>query len=1749
MITYAAESKAELDKQTDATLSKNVKFDAYFEVNNKKTHYKTADLNKEDVNLVVSIDVQKEGYLKNATIDLKNSKEEKQLNYTITDLQDENAIVQSASENQLILRQVNSGKKIEFIATLAAGLNKAPSLEQLEQENVLTLKGLYIDGEGEETPIEKDIKINLEWTGKYEAEIKQSLIKYVPLEQEERNKTLISMQLETGLKQEKFMLPVQETKIEITAPIIAEEKPEEVTVTAISTEATNGLNAETVNFTEKNWNYNRETGKIEIKVNNEKKQNGQNKDQYIINYVYSDKVYEELKEKEVTIGQYAKVTIKTYSSNGTEETIAETEDRTSLNGTLGKLISLSGSNITQSIPKGQLYANINNPENSDKVEYEYKWLVNIAYTDGLAGILLEDMQERMNTGNTQAVLTDKTIYKQIIFNSNSFEELLGDEGTIRIYNKENRLLGIVAKDTRTDKEGNYLVELLEEVSQVKMVTSKPIKSGNIVVNVIKELKSDLGFTKSQIDNFTSLEATCSVKQLDEKTAETTLVEEKTVAIPLEASITKSQISINKEKLSTLMTNKDVEITIELGNDDVKSDLYVDPTFEIELPKCVENVEILESNIFFDEELIIDKVEFTHKGDIPVIRVMLDGIQTKFSSGVVTNGTNVVLRTNIKVNNLTPTSTEEIKMYYYNSNTKNYDNGVETDRGIGGLATTNIEFSAPTGMLAIGGITNYNGQGNTIMSVNQGELIEQVQTYRPSRTMKMHIIAINNTGNTADNIVIMGRVPHAGSKDIETGEEIGTTIDTYMASLISSESLEGDGIKIYYTENGEATSALGDNNNGWTLEPSNLDKVKAYMIVLENYEMPQGQMIAFNYDLVIPANIGYNQTINSNFGIYFINNTQVATVSSFAKSDIIGITTGRGPELEITQTVEGAENGEIDSYKVLKYTINVTNTGTEVAENVKIVNEIPKWTKVLGANVNLNSSDLKSYAQQSELKFSNGIISEEKYGQWLMSNFIIKESNYTDEVVVDFEYNEKENNVEWNLGNVSPGETVTKEIYVQTQSKPGIYEYYQDYPGFEVGEDGKYYIATSKYDPETETSYETKNEITEVPDISVKNVTLVSANNINAVLKSTSEEVDVEESSFVVQEMYTLGEGDRVAEGNEIRSNFGVTNVSSEDKKNVTIEKILPEGIEYVSAYITLYNTENWEEEGVIYGKYDERTRKITIQAGDIKAEGKISGTIILKASKFEEGIYEKEIKLKTNVYEENGTVNSSEEKTVTIVKPHYTVDFAATNKNALINEGDEIEYYLRINNVGKVSISNLNVKLYLPDEFVLNEAMYTMMGNEIPAKESLNGDIELILVIPEGDSITLKVKVTVGKVKETTSTSVYAELSGTDMDTEITEIIYQTIEKTVEGTGDNGNSGGNGGSGNNGNNNTPTERTYKIAGTAWLDENENGIRENNEKTLSNIKVVAIDANTGEIAKDASTGESVVATTSSDGRYLLTNLKSGSYLVVFKYDTAIYKTTLYQTQEANELTNSDAIEKNITENGTEILAGVTNTLNVNSTQTNIDIGLVERVKFDLSLEKSVKQITVQNAKGVKSYNYDNSKFAKVEISSKEYKNSTVVIEYIIKITNEGNAAGYAKQIIDYKPSELTFNSDLNSNWYEGTDGNIYTAELEKTLIQPGETKEVKLILTKKMNDTNSVMINNRAEIQDSIREQNLTDKESTTGNNAQGEDDIGLADIIITIQTGGPVFYSFITLISLIILAGGIYLIKIKTTKKSEEVYK
>ena len=1719
LVSLAADNN-ELDKQTDATLSKNVKFDTYFEVNGQKTHYKTADLNDETVELVISTHVQKEGYLKNATIDLKDENGENNINYTVTNIADPNAIVQSASENQLVLRQINAGDVIQVKASLAAGVNSIANVEKLNSNNKLILKGLYVDGKGEETPIEKEIEINLGWSGKYEAQINQNLIKYIPLNQDGENKALISMQIETGLQEKKFMLPISKTSIEINVPIINGVRPESVTVNAISTQATNGQTSENLEFTEENYEYVDSEGKLKINVKNDKKEIGKDKDIYIVNYIYPQKAYEVLSQGNSKIEQRSEVTIKTYSNNNTEECKAEAKEEFAITETIGKLISLTGENITEKLAKGKLYANINNPQSGEGTEYEFKWNINVGYNEGLSGIVLQDKQETMNSKNLKADITQKTIYKQITVNAKSFDELFGEEGKLFIYNNEEKLLALVAKDTQTDENGNYLVELLEEVSQIRIETSKPQKNGNLVITAKKEIKSDLGFTKSQIDSFETLNIVSEIMQIDEKTNEKITVEQKEIIVPLEATVTKSQISINKDKLSTLVKNENVEFTIELGNDNETSDLYVDPIFEIELPTCVENVEILESKILFDEELIIDKIEFIKKDEIPVLRIMLNGVQTKFSNGIVTNGTNIIINTNITVNNLTPSKTEEIKMYYYNSNTVNYDNGVVTDKGLGGLATTNIEFVAPTGMITINGISNYDGNENMLMSVNQGDLIQQVETYKPARIAKMHLLAINNTGNTCTDLVVLGRIPFAGNKDAETGEDLGTTIDTYLRGYIVSESLQGDGLKIYYSENGEATSAIADTNNGWTQTPTDLSKVKSYMIVIEGYEFKQGESISFTYDFEIPQNIGYNHTICSNYGIYYINNTQVASVSSFAKSDKVGITTGRGPEINITQSIEGADENEIiDVNNVLKFVISVSNTGTEAAKNVKIENEIPKWTSLVRV-LSETSNEYEIYPDNADTNTMQ---------EWNVVKNAGTESGSSP-------------TVGWEIENIAPGETITKEVYIIPQYKPDIYTYYKDYPGFTIDENGKYYISTEKYNAETDSSYEEKNEITSVPEMDIQNVVLVSASNINAVLKASSDTVNVRESSVLVREVIDLETDNRVKENKEINFTVGLVNGGENTINNLVVKKTLPQELTYVSSTIQVNDEEGNVIENSLNAQYNDQTREVSIEIPNLNQEN-VSITIKAKTNNLENGIYEKEIESSTDVILNSNVIAKTDSVKFVIVKPHYEIVQESTNTSATLSEGDEIEYRLRITNVGPIAIYGMYIEISMPEPLKILSAVYTTQSGDVKIERNTFDKFVEILALEQNETVMFTIKAKVGKAKEDTSIITNAYIHGDGLESQYTNSIIQKVEQADEYKDqDNGNSGNTGNNeGDSPGGDISYEKKYKISGMAFLDKNENGQKDTDEENLANISVLAINSVTGVIAAETTTNE--------DGNYLITNLGAGKYLIIFRYDTKIYGATSYQNAGATGIYTSSAIEKEIQIGEEKTVAGVTDVIDLNSSITNINIGLINKQKFDLKLNKSVTKITVQNNEGTNTYDFEYTDLAKVEISAKQFAKSLVIIEYTIQITNEGNVPGYAKEIIDYKTNDLTFNSSLNPNWYEGTDGNVYTKELENTVINPGETKEVKLLLTKQMTNNNSPIINNVAELQETYNEQGLEDIDSVAANNAQGEDDRDSADTIVTVKTGAQAIYILAIIMILVALVLGICLIKKTNILKSKEVYK
>ena len=202
-------------------------------------------------------------------------------------------------------------------------------------------------------------------------------------------------------------------------------------------------------------------------------------------------------------------------------------------------------------------------------------------------------------------------------------------------------------------------------------------------------------------------------------------------------------------------------------------------------------------------------------------------------------------------------------------------------------------------------------------------------------------------------------------------------------------------------------------------------------------------------------------------------------------------------------------------------------------------------------------------------------------------------------------------------------------------------------------------------------------------------------------------------------------------------------------------------------------------------------------------------------------------------------------------------------------------------------------------------------------------------------------------------------------------------------------------------------------------------------------------------------------------------------------------------------------------------------------------------FDLSLLKYVTKVVVTDNGKTTTTNTGNTGspndiIPKVEMHKKRVKTTVVKFEYTIKITNEGDIAGYAKEITDYVPKGLKFYAEDNTGWKDEGGNVISTKLLENTLLKPGESATVKVILRWINGEDNLQIKINKAEISEDFNDKKVPDRDSTPDNNVPGEDDIDDAPVLLGIRTGiteNIIVYVCGGLAVLTVLGLGIMLIK------------
>lgn len=128
--------------------------------------------------------------------------------------------------------------------------------------------------------------------------------------------------------------------------------------------------------------------------------------------------------------------------------------------------------------------------------------------------------------------------------------------------------------------------------------------------------------------------------------------------------------------------------------------------------------------------------------------------------------------------------------------------------------------------------------------------------------------------------------------------------------------------------------------------------------------------------------------------------------------------------------------------------------------------------------------------------------------------------------------------------------------------------------------------------------------------------------------------------------------------------------------------------------------------------------------------------------------------------------------------------------------------------------------------------------------------------------------------------------------------------------------------------------------------------------------------------------------------------------------------------------------------------------------------------------------------------DPEEIVKVDLHRKHINDVTVKFRYSIRVINEGEIAGYAKEVKDYIPEGLKFLAEDNSQWTQVSDNIITTDALANTLLQPGEYADVEVVLTWINNADNMGLKVNTAEISKDYNDYNIPDKDSTPDNKNQ-----------------------------------------------------
>ena len=800
--------------QDAKTSEKNVEFNA--SINNE---YNTTLNVDEGGNLILSAKVSETGYLKDLIVTIENN------NYEIID--NGNIDVKSINGNVIELDEVVAGEVLNVALPIRLKKENKVSADILGKDSTVTLNAIYVNKDGKEKKIKKTLTEHIEWTAELKENVNQSLIRYIKYD----DKTMLSFKIQEGIENNK--MPVTSKEIVVNVPSLGNKKPENVIVTG------------------KNISYNYEKDILTIKKENKADSEGKilwdSQDEYIVTYIYNNQVNEENIKSNVTAKSLVKGnTIEGVSENNTYE----------LKEQVGEFVELETARADE-INKGYIYTNLKNSENALETPYGITYKANIGYKELTDSIKIVEKNTLFN--NIEA--DNSVLTKKVKVNKDNLIEILGENGNIKVLSNDGTELGVISKD-----------KLEIEVSTPKIIleTSKVVKEGTLEIEVSKVIIANNTYTKEQIKSLTELKNIATAEGYKDGTLKSSSNVESVMKFTEPKS--NAQIDININNLSTVVKNEDVVITTTLETKDIEDALYSNSKINITLPEEVKNIDIKEASLIYEDELKLDNL--STQGN--VISLSLDGTQTKYSSNAISDGTVLRLVTDLTLDNLAPTSKEEITLDYSNEATGEQNRVSDT-----------IGIVAPTGFVTTNSIQI---DDKIVTSQESNEGVAKVEAGQGEKEVKLSGTIVNNLGVEGTGLTILGTIPTSGNKD-ENEKELGSNFDTTMSSEIQ---VDRQDVEIYYSEK------VNEKVDGSSWTNTFTTNAKSFKLVFLN-GMKHGEVANFNYMVKVPANLGNGVISKGTYAVYYNNNAEEGNKQNVILATPVAISTTDIPVFE-TKTV-------------------------------------------------------------------------------------------------------------------------------------------------------------------------------------------------------------------------------------------------------------------------------------------------------------------------------------------------------------------------------------------------------------------------------------------------------------------------------------------------------------------------------------------------------------------------------------------------------------------------------------------------------------------------------------------------------------------------------------------------------------------------------------------------------------------------------------------------------------------------------